>query len=290
MISEPGKGRINEDTFPPQALWLRGAPDLSELATRAVAIVGARASSPYGQHIAADLGYTLASRGWTVVSGGALGIDAAAHRGALAAGGDTVAVLACGVDRPYPAAHTSLFEQIAENGLVVSEWPPATDPHKHRFLIRNRVIAALARGTVLVEAGLRSGARQTLGRARQLNRRTMAVPGPVTSATFAGSHEELRRDGPDRVALVTCADHVIEETGPIGELAGHLHGPAYVYDALNGVEQQLVDAAQKRRGTTAAELAAVAGVGLRDALAVLPSLAVRGYLQRSPDGRYRLLT
>src|SRR4029453_6109442 len=108
-------------------------------------------------------------------------IDAAAHRGAMAAGGRTVAVLACGIERPYPVSHAALFDRIAETGLVVSEWPPGTDPHRPRFLIRNRVIARATRGTVMVEANLRSGARFTLHRARDLNRMVMVVPGPVTS-------------------------------------------------------------------------------------------------------------
>ena len=110
--------------MPPLALWVRGPARLDELVDRSVAIVGSRASTAYGEHVAAELGHQLGERGWTVVSGGAFGIDAAAHRGALAAEAPTVAVLACGVDRPYPAAHGALFHRIAETGLLVSEWPP----------------------------------------------------------------------------------------------------------------------------------------------------------------------
>src|SRR5205823_12763981 len=129
-------------------------------------------------------------------------------------GGTTVAVLACGIDRPYPAAHTSLFERIADEGLLLSEWPPGAAPHRQRFLIRNRVIAAATRGTVVVEAAIRSGARQTLGRARLLGRAAMAVPGPVTSALSAGCHEELRRLD---TRLVTSVAEVLEEVGRIGD-------------------------------------------------------------------------
>jgi DNA processing protein len=123
-----------------------------------VAVVGARASTAYGEHVAGELGAGLGERGWTVVSGGAFGIDAAAHRGALAVEGTTVAVLACGVDRVYPSAHGALFSRIAESGLLVSEWPPGSAPLRHRFLVRNRLIAGLTRGTVVVEAAARSGA------------------------------------------------------------------------------------------------------------------------------------
>ena len=159
---------------------------LDELVDRSVAIVGSRASTAYGEHVAGELGHQLAERGWTVVSGGAFGIDAAAHRGALAAEAPTVAVLACGVDRPYPAAHGALLHRIAETGLLVSEWPPGAAPHRHRFLVRNRLIAALTRGTVVVEAAARSGAQATARRARKLGRQVLVVPGPVTSAMSVG--------------------------------------------------------------------------------------------------------
>ena len=119
-------------------LWVRGDRPLADAFARSVAVVGARAATSYGNHVATELAYGLANRGWTVVSGGAFGIDAAAHRGALAGSGLTAAILACGVDRPYPSAHASLFERIAEEGLLVSEWPPGAEPHRHRFLQRMR--------------------------------------------------------------------------------------------------------------------------------------------------------
>src|SRR5690606_15304229 len=138
-----------------------------------------RAATSYGIHVAREIGYGLAEREWAVVSGGAFGVDAYAHRGALAAGGVTVAVLACGIDRAYPASHAGLFEQTAESGLLASEWPPGAGPFRHRFLIRNRGFAATACGAVVVEASARSGSLATLRRAGQLGRHRMAVPGPV---------------------------------------------------------------------------------------------------------------
>src|SRR5690606_18911286 len=133
-----GRERHQRDTYPPLCLWLRGPWPLAEALDRSIAVVGARAATGYGEHVAAELAYGVADRGWTVVSGGAYGIDSAAHRGTLSAGGVTVAVLACGVDRAYPASNASLFERIAETGLLISEWPPGAEPHRHRFLIRNR--------------------------------------------------------------------------------------------------------------------------------------------------------
>lgn len=128
-IHRPGaERRVDRDTLPPLCLWARGPWPLADALQHSVAVVGARAATAYGTHVAADLGHGLASIGWTVVSGGAYGIDAAAHRGALTAGGTTVAVLACGVDRPYPASNTGLFDRIAEHGLLISEWPPGAAP------------------------------------------------------------------------------------------------------------------------------------------------------------------
>ena len=152
----------------------------------AAAVVGSRSATTYGAGVAGDVAAHLAGHGVTVVSGAAYGIDVAAHRGALAARGPTLAVLACGVDRAYPAAHTTLLDYIAERGLVVSELPPGCSPTRLRFLSRNRVIAALAQGTVVVEAAVRSGALNTANWAARLNRVVMGVPGPVTSAPSGG--------------------------------------------------------------------------------------------------------
>jgi DNA processing protein len=278
--------RVNRDTLPPLCLWVRGRWPLAEAFDRSVAIVGARAATSYGNHVAAELGYGLAERGWTVASGGAFGIDAAAHRGALNSGGITVAILACGIDRPYPASHTSLFDRIAENGLLVSEWPPGAAPFRHRFLIRNRVIAAATRGTVMVEASARSGARQTLGRAQLLGRPAMVVPGPVTSAMSVGCHEILREHRGSR--LVTGVAHVLEEVGRIGaDLAPVARGPEYDRDSLDHVSAALLEASPLRRAAAVEEIAATAGVGLREAMRKLPLLVDLGFLAQR-DGGYTL--
>jgi DNA processing protein len=192
----------------PYALWARGTGDLTSSCDRSVSIVGSRAATAYGAHVAADLASGLAGHGWTVVSGAAYGIDASAHCGDLAAGGVTVAVLACGVDLPYPAGHRALLGTIAASGLVVSEYPPGCAPTRHRFLARNRIIAALSAGTVVVEAGLRSGALNTARHARELNRPVMAVPGPVTSSQSAGCHQLIRDTG---AACVTSVADVISQ-------------------------------------------------------------------------------
>ena len=192
-----------------------GAPSTcASLTGRSVAVVGSRASTAYGEHVAADLAADLAGHGWTVVSGGAYGIDGAAHRAALAVGGLTVAVLANGVDGAYPRGHTALLARIASEGLVVSELSPGEQPTRSRFIERNRVIAALAVGTVAVEMALRSGASATVDRAHDLGRVYMAVPGPVTSPTSAGCHHWIAVKGAE---LVTCAADVLTLVAPLGE-------------------------------------------------------------------------
>jgi DNA processing protein len=288
-ISRPPKsnasGTVDRDTYPPLCLWLRGASRLDDAIEKSVAIVGARACTPYGDHVAAELGYDLANKGYTVVSGGAFGIDAAAHRGALAAGGPTIAVLACGVDRAYPMSHATLLERVAEAGLVLSEWPPGSNPLRFRFLVRNRVIAALTRGTVMVEAAARSGSRQTLHRAMQLGRAAMAVPGPVTSALSVGCHEELRKL---MVQPVASAAHVLEEIGRIGDdLAPPAVGPARPTDDLDDLELRLMDAIPVRAAVPLSQIVKESGVPVRDAMAKLPALVTRGLLAEEA-GRYRL--
>jgi DNA processing protein len=198
---------------PPLALWVRGRATLGDVVERSAAIVGARAATGYGVHVATSLGYGVAEAGCAVVSGAAYGIDAAAHRGALAAAGLTVAVLACGVNRVYPAGHARLLRSVVERGLVVSEYPPGSVPARNRFLVRNRLIAGLAAGTVVVEAGWRSGALRTASDAGLLGRPVMAVPGPVTSAMSEGSHRLLREPG---TLAVTRAEEVVEAVGRIG--------------------------------------------------------------------------
>ena len=282
---DPGRQSLRTVALvPPLALWVRGAGRLDQLADRSVAIVGARASTAYGEHVAGELGHGLGERGWTVVSGGAFGIDGAAHRGALAARAPTVAVLACGVDRPYPAGHDTMFVRIAESGLLVSEWPPGCAPHKHRFLVRNRLIAALTRGTVVVEAAARSGARATAQRARRLGRQVMVVPGPVTSAMSVGCHE-LLRDAAAEATLVTTAAQVIETVGDLGDdLADPADRAATARDTLSDVARRVLDACPVRSGASPERLAAVAGSDVLDVLRVLPALEMAELVQWTGTG------
>jgi DNA processing protein len=278
-----GGDRVARDIRPPLCLWVRGGRRLDEAFARSVAVVGARAATNYGTHVTNDLAFGLAEQGWTVVSGGAFGIDAAAHRAALTAGGPTVAVLACGVDRPYPMGNAAMFEQIAESGLLMSEWPPGSEPLRHRFLIRNRVIAAATAGTVIVEAAARSGAVQTLSRTIALGRRAMVVPGPVTSAMSVGCHELLRRH-PETV-VVTCAAHVLEEVGRIGEYLAEIpRGRDHARDDLDEDSALILEAMPRRRTIGPEELAARAGLGLRTVLRRLSLLELAGLVERRPDG------
>jgi DNA processing protein len=190
-------------------LWVRGDPLLSTALQRAVAVVGARAATPYGTHVAEQLGYDLAGAGWTVVSTGAYGVEGAAARGALSGGGTVVAVLPAGVDRPYPSGHADLFDQIAARGLLVSPWPPGTAPTRTQVAVTSRLVATMAAGTVLVEATTRSTSLRALDQALTLGRPGMVVPGPVTSALSAGPLQALRTHR--QVRLVRGAADVIAE-------------------------------------------------------------------------------
>jgi DNA processing protein len=199
----------------PLCLWVRGDRAVLRLLDPSVALVGARAATGYGEHVAREVAAELAGRGIAVVSGAAYGIDGAAHRAALEAGGLTAAFLAGGVERPYPAGHHGLIERIASTGVVISEVPCGGAPTKWRFLGRNRLIAAVANATVVVEAGWRSGAMNTANHASDLSRPLGAVPGPVTSPASAGCHRLLRDTDKD-VRCITGIDDVIELAGGDG--------------------------------------------------------------------------
>ena len=194
---------------PPVGIFVRGAENEELLERAAVAIVGARSCSPYGASVARTLGRELAAAGLVVVSGLARGVDGEAHRGALEAGGTTVAVLGCGVDRVYPAAHAELARRVMERGLIVSEYAPGVEPAPWRFPARNRVIAGLAAATVVVEARERSGALITADLALEEGREVFAVPGEITSALSAGTNALLRIGA---TALTSAAD-VLEAYG-----------------------------------------------------------------------------
>jgi DNA processing protein len=288
----------------PYALWLRGNADLRFSCLRSVAIVGSRAASAYGSYVAAEFAASVAARGWAVVSGGAYGVDASAHRGALGADGVTVAVLACGVDVAYPAAHTELLDAVAAQGVIASEWPPGRPVSRLRFLVRNRVIAALATGTLVVEAGERSGALNTARHARDLGRRLMAVPGPVTSDISAGCHQIIRDW---QGVLVTSAADVIEHLSPVGApqaalpgafaesaAAGpraqrrpasrRLAGPALDRDGLDLESAQVLDAMPGRGGMGTTRIAQRAGLTPKTVLGCLGSLASAGFIERCEQG------
>lgn len=263
----------------PIGLWVRGGASLRMWALRSVAVVGARACTDYGAHMAASLGAGLAERGWVVVSGGAYGVDGAAHRGALGAGGATVAVLACGVDMPYPRGHALLIGRIAEQGLVVGELPPGDHPTPSRFVLRNRVIAALTRGTVVVEAAYRSGALSTARGAQRLGRITMGVPGPATSGLSAGVHELLRGEG----LLVTDAAEVVELVGAVGELAPQRRGPVVPKDLLGLGAARVLAAIPASGGLGVEAVAEGAGTSPDDAVAKLYELLSLGFVERHGD-------
>ncbi|MEU9060528.1 DNA-processing protein DprA [Streptomyces sp. NPDC048430] len=264
----------------PIGLWVRGRSDLRLWALRSVALVGARACTPYGAHMAATLAAGLAERGWVVVSGAAFGVDGAAHRGALAAGGATMAVLACGVDVAYPRGHAELIGRIVEQGMVMGELPPSDHPTRSRFILRNRVIAALTRGTVVVEAEYRSGSLVTARNAQRLGRFTMGVPGPATSGLSAGVHELLRGEG----VLVTDAAEISELVGDIGELAPARSGPVLPRDLLDTASARVLDALPGTGVMEGRDVARSAGASTDEALGRLYELHSLGFVEREGDG------
>lgn len=268
----------------PLALWVLGPARLDQVAERSAAIVGTRAATAYGEHVAADLSAGLAEHDVDIVSGGAYGIDGAAHRATLAADGVTVAVLAGGIDVPYPAGHSALLHRVASTGLVISEYPPGVRPARHRFLTRNRLVAALGTATVVVEAGIRSGAANTAAWARALGRVVCAVPGPVTSSASAGCHVLLRAGA----ELVTRADEVREIVGRAGEFADEPPRPAGVLDGLGDTERRVYEALPARGVRTPDEIAVASGLAPGAVLGPLAMLEIAGLAQRR-DGRWQVL-
>lgn len=266
----------------PLLLFVRGG-DVRLAAVRSLAVVGARAASAYGVAAATDLAAELADRGWSVVSGGAYGIDAAAHRGALAAAGCTVAVLACGVDTAYPRGNSALLDRLAADGTLVSELPPGEHPTRSRFLERNRVIAALTRGTLVIEAAARSGALNTAAIAGRLNRHVLGLPGPVTSPLSVGVHAMLRREETG-CRLVTCAAEVVEEVGTVGELAPEVPRPVRARDGLAPAALATVEALPARGGVDVRRLAVGAALAEDEVRSALAELRLLGLVVEHPDG------
>ena len=274
----------------PYALWLRGSADLRFSCLRSVAIVGSRAATSYGCYVAADFGASVAQRGWSVVSGCAFGIDVSAHRGALSAtDGVTIAVLACGVDVPYPAAHADLLDAIAAQGVVASEWPPGRQVSRLRFLVRNRVIAALATGTLVVEAAERSGAVNTARNARDLGRRLMAIPGPISSVMSVGCHRIIRDW---QATLVTTADEVLEHLSPLGTARAATDSPGgepvkpvvLGRDALGYEAATVLDALPRRGGMGTSRIGQRAGLPPAVVVRCLGELASAGFTERCEQG------
>lgn len=264
----------------PHALWVVGAADLRLLALRSVAVVGARACTPYGEEIARQWAAELVGEQWCVLSGAAFGIDASAHRGALAGGGTTIAVVAGGVDVPYPRAHTSLLSRIADDGLVVSETPPGAPVRRQRFLSRNRIIAGLGRATLVVEAAVRSGTTSTARAAAALNRPVLAVPGPVTSPASAGCHRMIR-DG-EALLVADVADLLdLLDLGRAHPARAEAERPR---DELPGRERTILDALPSRGTAALDEIIREAGLGGVDVLSGLGLLTERGFVEETAGG------
>ena len=270
------------DAVAPHALWARGGSP-AELTQRAVAVVGTRAITRYGWEVTRMLVEGLAASRWTIVSGGALGVDTVAHETALANGTPTIVVAACGQGRTYPARNAALFDRIAGDGArgaVISEYPPGVHPARHRFLTRNRLVAALSGGTVVVEAAWRSGALNTLTWAARLGSVAMAVPGPVTGYGSLGCHERIRNGD---AQLVTSAEQIRELIEPLGTVDAQAQYefafPPDRIQALSRTELKVFDATSSESRVTE-DVAAEAGITVPLAVHILVDLQQKGLVQR----------
>ncbi|WP_104136043.1 DNA-processing protein DprA [Arthrobacter sp. ZGTC131] len=275
----------------PICLWWRGVEQELPPAAKSVALVGSRDSTSYGASVTGDLAYSLAQRGFTVVSGGAYGIDAHAHRAALAGGSGpmpTIAVMAGGVDRFYPSGNEDLLRAVANQGAVIAEVPPGSAPTRYRFLQRNRIIAALASVTVVVEARWRSGALNTAHHAETLGRAVGAVPGSVHSANSAGCHRLLREGG---AICVTDAAEIAELASPSGEsLPDARAGRSADHDGLTLEDLILLDALPLRSTSSVEKLSSVAGLGVESVRAGLGRLNLLGLAESGAGGWKRTKT
>lgn len=273
----------------PVGLWLLGPGHLARHAGRSVSIVGSRASTSYGDHVALELAADLAAgqQAWTVVSGGAYGIDAAAHRGALAAQGRTIAVLAGGLDSAYPRGNARLFELILADNLLVSEVPAGHTPTRAGFLARNRLIAALGQGTVIVEGAARSGAHNTIAWAAECGRPAMAVPGPVTSGMSVTPHRLIRDR---RAELVSDADDVRAVVEPLG-LAPELPlgGAERRLDLLSPSARTVREAMPGRGSVDVGALSVTSGLPLPGVLASLSELTEVGLVEAVGADSWRVV-
>lgn len=268
----------------PPGLWVKGPMPLTELDS-AVGVVGSRAASVYGVEMTRAICEHLATAGVPVVSGGALGIDYVAHDATLLAGGATVAVLACGVDRVYPAQNRPLLQHLAAELALVSEQPPGSAPTRLRFLARNRLIAALTRGTVVVEAALRSGALNTIGWAEAIHRQVMCVPGPVTSYTSQGVNNLLREG---RGTVVTRGAEVLDLVGAVGEhLADEPRGELRPRDSLSRVERQVIEWVPVGEHAEVDSISRLCGLHLRTTEGALRRMEEKGFVLLG-DGGWRV--
>jgi DNA processing protein len=266
---------------PPLGLWVKGPTRLDQL-RRSVAVVGARSATTYGTEIAASVAAALVRAGHPVVSGAAFGIDQAAHRGALGVDGSNIAVLACGADRAYPTAHRDLLDHLGRTSAVIAEVSPGCAPTRGRFLSRNRLIAALTCGTVVVEAASRSGALNTASWATRLNRHLMGVPGPVTSAQSQGVHELIRSGA---ATLVTHGDHALEVVGDVGtHLATPPRSPVRSRDRLPPRDARVLDAVPYASPAPVVSIASTAGMALLDVQSALRRLERDGLVDLSEEG------
>lgn len=277
--------RLSGQGGQPLGLWVRGSLDLNEL-TGAVAVVGARASTAYGNHVATEFGADLGLAGRVVISGLAFGIDAAAHRGALSARHPTVAVLANGVDAAYPVAHSSLMEGVMARGAVISEAPPGCRPLKAAFLARNRLIAALSEGVVVVEAAARSGARNTAGWSAVLGRHVMAVPGPVTSSLSVTPHRLIRD------ATATLVTSVVDVTALLSPLQPELElvmrGQDQPLDRLPEQLRLLREVVAPKEEVNVNDLISRTGLSVPECLAGVDELVELGWLEEAGEAGWRL--
>ncbi|MDQ2852730.1 MAG: DNA-processing protein DprA [Actinomycetota bacterium] len=273
---------LNDLELPPLCLWVRGPAQLAPSCVRSASIVGARLATAYGETVATGLAHDLGARGFSIVSGGAFGIDAAAHRGALRAGAVTIAAMAGGVDRLYPAGNSALLEEILLTGAVISECAPGSSPQRHRFLARNRLIAALTPGTIVVEAGIRSGSLNTARNAERLHRVVAAVPGPVTSTSSVGTNELIRQG---IACLVTDVGECVEILGDYGADLGPCRvGEKTAVDGLPEVPRRVLDALAPRRSCSVDQLTRSAGLSVGEVLGGLGALELNGLAVRSPEG------
>ena len=274
-------GVLHERGGVPIGLWAKGPLRLDRLGA-SVAVVGSRSSTTYGDRVASEIAAVVARQGCPVISGAAFGIDQAAHRGAVAMDGPSVAVLACGVDRAYPAAHAELIAHLAATGAVVSEAPPGCAPMRVRFLARNRLIAALSRGTVVVEAAVRSGALNTATWAARLNRVVLGVPGPVGSAQSQGVNNLIRKGS---AVLATSGQEVLELVGQAGEhLVDDPRAPERPRDRLTARHRQVLDAVPVARGAGTDSVARTAGLGVVEVKTALSYLHGHGLVELDDDG------